>query len=114
MVVGELPDSGSEQIAGAPAPTEPSRLGLVIEELTDATRQRSGVDSGVLVRESTGPAAEAGIQPGDVITRINNQEIDSNATFDDVTTGLAPGRSVPVLIVRGQAPTFLALRVPEE
>jgi hypothetical protein len=55
-----------------------------------------------------------GIREGDIITRLNNQEIDSPATFAKVVEGLTPGRSVPVLIVRGQAPTFLALRVPAE
>jgi serine protease Do len=114
VVVGELPDADDRRLATGPAAAEPSRLGLAVEDLSDASRQRAGVDGGVLVLESTGPAAEAGIQQGDVITRINNREIDSVATFESVTNALPPGRSVPVLIVRGQAPTFLALRVPEE
>lgn len=114
VIVGELPDSGAPIAAAGPLASEPSRLGLVVEDLTDATRQRAGVDSGVLVRESDGPAAEAGIQPGDIVTRINNEEIDSVATFALVADTLTPGRSVPVLIVRGQSPTFLALRVPED
>lgn len=112
VVVGELPDAADTRVAGGPAATQPTRLGLIVEDLADASRQRAGVTGGVLVRESTGPGAEAGIQQGDVITRINNQEIDSVATFNKVADGLSPGRSVPVLIVRGQSPTFLALRVP--
>ncbi len=112
VIVGELPDAADGRVAGGPAATQPTRLGLIVEELTDASRQRAGVTGGVLVRESSGPGAEAGIQQGDIITRINNREIDSVATFNKVADGLAPGRSVPVLIVRGQSPTFLALRVP--
>src|SRR5262249_52822322 len=78
-----------------------------------ASKQRSGVDKGVEVTDADGPAAEAGLRPGDVITRLNNQEIDSVETLAKVIDALKPGRSVPVLIVRGQAPTFLALHVPE-
>ena len=117
IVVGELADLNEGQVASATGPGEapvPSRIGVVVEDLADPVQQRAGVDHGVRVVESTGPAAEAGIREGDIITRLNNQEIDSPATFSKVVDSLTPGRSVPVLIVRGQAPTFLALRVPAE
>jgi serine protease Do len=117
IVVGELADLNEDQVAAAGGSGEapvPSRIGVVVEDLADPVQQRAGVDHGVRVVESTGPAAEAGIREGDIITRLNNQEIDSPATFSKVVDSLTPGRSVPVLIVRGQAPTFLALRVPAE
>jgi serine protease Do len=116
IVVGELADLNDGQVASA-GPGEkpvPSRIGVVVEALADPIQQRAGVDHGVRVVEASGPAAEAGIREGDIITRLNNQEIDSPATFAKVVDSLAAGRSVPVLIVRGQAPTFLALRVPAE
>ncbi len=116
IVVGELADLNEGQVPTA-APGQapvPSRIGVVVEELADPIQQRAGVDHGVRVVESSGPAAEAGIREGDIITRLNNQEIDSPATLAKVVDALTPGRSVPVLIVRGQAPTFLALRVPSE
>jgi serine protease Do len=116
VVVGELPEPDANQVAtsSGTTPLIPSRIGVVVEALQDPAQQRAGVDHGVQVVESSGPAAEAGIRDGDIITRLNNQEIDSPATFTKVVDALTPGRSVPVLIVRGQAPTFLALRVPSE
>ena len=116
IVVGELADLNDGQVAtGGPGDTPvPSRIGVVVEALADPVQQRAGVDHGVRVVEASGPAAEAGIREGDIITRLNNQEIDSPATFAKVVDSLTAGRSVPVLIVRGQAPTFLALRVPAE
>ncbi len=114
IVVGELAalDEGQVASAGPGATPVPSRIGVVVEALTDPIQQRAGVDHGVRVVEASGPAAEAGIREGDIVTRLNNQEIDSPETFSKVVDSLTPGRSVPVLIVRGTAPTFLALRVP--
>lgn len=112
--VGELAD---DQTAGLSPPAgrdTSAPLGLVVEELNEAERQRANTRFGVRVLDASGPAAEAGIRQGDIITRLNNEEIDSVNTFDSVVKALTPGRSVPVLIVRGQSPTFLALRVPED
>jgi serine protease Do len=112
--VGELADLNDQRVAGpSPQSREPSRLGLVVDELSAEQRQRLGLEHGVRVVESGGPAAEAGIRQGDVVTRLNNREITTVESFLEVAESLAPGRSVPVLIVRGQTPTFLALRVPE-
>ncbi|MGB6451682.1 MAG: PDZ domain-containing protein, partial [Steroidobacteraceae bacterium] len=43
------------------------RLGLAVRPLTPDERQQAGVPSGLLVERSTGPAADAGIQPGDIV-----------------------------------------------
>ena len=104
IVVGELADLNDGQVAaaGPGASPVPSRIGVVVEALTDPIQQRAGVDHGVRVVEASGPAAEAGIREGDIVTRLNNQEIDSPATFSKVVDSLTPGRSVPVLIVRGR------------
>jgi serine protease Do len=116
VVVGELAALDDQQVASATAGGEamPSRIGVVVEALPDVLQQRAGVEHGVRVIEVSGAAAEAGIREGDVITRLNNKEIDSPSTFAEVVDTLPPGRSVPVLIVRDQSPTCLAVRVPAE
>jgi serine protease Do len=91
-VVGELPEADDRVASVPPGAREPARLGLVVEPITDVVRQRSGVEQGVEVTQADGPAAEAGIRPGDVITRLNNQEIDSVDTFASVVDELTPSR----------------------
>ena len=71
-------------------------------------------EEGVRVVSASGPAEAAGIRSGDVIIRLNNRSIDGVSTFEDVADGLESGKSVPVLVVRGQTPRFLALRVPQD
>jgi serine protease Do len=114
VTVGELPER-EEQASTPRSPSSrvPSRIGLAIEPLPDPLAERLGISGGVRVVTAEGPAEEAGIRPGDVITRLNNQEIGNAAAFAEIAAGLPAGRSVPVLIIRGQVPTFLALRVPE-
>jgi serine protease Do len=114
VTVGELPERES-----APAPPndgpveETSRIGLSVEPLAVEDAEALGIDGGVRVTAAQGAAAQAGIRPGDVVTRLDNREVTGVDELRRIVDGLSAGRSVPVLIIRGQAPTFLALRVPD-
>ena len=57
---------------------------------------------GVLVYAVTagGPAAKAGIKPGELITRVAGQPISDVGVLSAVLAGLAPDQTVPVEIVR--------------
>ncbi|WP_447926207.1 S1C family serine protease [Vreelandella sp. EE27] len=49
---------------------------------------------------SDGPAAQAGLQPGDVLLSIDNQAIlDARATMSDIAS-IPPGTSLPLTVVR--------------
>ncbi|MEZ5558350.1 MAG: DegQ family serine endoprotease [Pseudomonadales bacterium] len=115
VVLGELADREDQQVGYSSGGAEqtPSRLGLNVEPVPDNVAERLGITGGVRVVAADGPAADAGLRPGDVITRLNNEEIEDVDTFNTIADALPSGRSIPVLIIRGQVPTFLALRVPE-
>ena len=69
----------------------------------------------MLVRKvSKGPAREAGIRPGDVILMINNKDVTDPGQFRKLVKSLPAGRSVPVLIQRGDSPIFLPLKIPKQ
>ena len=109
--IGELPDDALAQ-RGQPG-TELSTLGLVVKDLPEATRERLNLDGGVVVVRSEGPASEAGIRERDIITRLHNQPVDSVDGFHRVAGSLPKGRNVSVLVVRGERPLFVPLKVPE-
>ncbi len=68
--------------------------------------------SGVLVQDvDKGTAADAGIQPGDVILRIQNNTVRNTADFDKIIKNLPAGKSVAVLIQRRGNPVYLALKI---
>ncbi|MEM7561818.1 MAG: PDZ domain-containing protein, partial [Pseudomonadota bacterium] len=63
--------------------------------------------------ENSGPASAAGILKGDVITMIDNREIDDIKDFESITDDLTSGKSVALLVQRRSGPVFLAIR-PED
>jgi serine protease Do len=107
--VGAMPD---DKVAGAsPArETQPTgALGLGVRPLTDAERKRAGVPGGLLVERADGPAARAGIQRGDVILALNNQDVRTVEDLKRIAEKLQG--NVAVLVKREDARLYLPLRV---
>ena len=53
----------------------------------------------------SGPAAKAGLQPGDVITAINGTATPDTETLAAVVAGLRPGQQVPVSVTKADGST---------
>ena len=87
-------------------------LGMVVKKLDKATRGELKVDSGVLVEkvDEEGPAKQAGIRKGDVISMLDNHSINSVEEFRSIVDKLKPGKSVAILIQRSNGPVFLAIK----
>jgi serine protease Do len=95
--------------------SEDSALGMKVESLSNEDSKRLKIENGVQVVEvdEYGPASDAGIMKGDVITMIDNHEIESLDDFAAITDELKAGKSVALLVQRRAGPVFLAIR-PEE
>jgi len=113
VVVGDLPHKMVAGKAKKPAKRdEVGRLGMVVDNLNDQLRDRTGVNDGVVVvAVQRGDAAQAGLRRGDVVTMINGQRIDSVADFEQAVESLETGDMVPVRIVRQGRPIFVPLKV---
>lgn len=84
------------------------RLGLTMHALSDDERRSTGLAVGMMVDAVHGPAARAGIQPGDVVLELNDTLLE---TPDDVPTLEASGGSViAVLIQHNNARKFVSVR----
>jgi serine protease Do len=109
--IGELKDE--EVVASA----EPGKLGLTVQNVTPELAESLGLrrSEGVVVTsvDPQSPAAEAGIQRGDVILEANRTRIANAAVLRKVLENTKPGESTLFLIKRGGNNLFLALKQPE-
>jgi serine protease Do len=84
---------------------EGGRLGLAVRPLSPEERKQAGVSGGVLVQDVQGPAARAGIEPGDVILAVNGTRIDG---VDQLRQAVSKsGKHVALLVERGDAQLFV-------
>lgn len=111
--IGLLPTQDElAQSAPASEPEKTVSLGLSVRDLNAEEREKFNVESGVLVEQvKSGPAAQAGVNPGDIITTLDGKQIDSVATLSALVSDLPTDRPVPLRILRGGSPVYLALRV---
>ena len=113
VVVGELDESTMAQPVASARPQN-NRLGVEVRALTNDEKAELEVSRGVLVTNvGSGPGQLAGIEPGDVLTTINSQWIDSVDTFEKLVEQLPSGMAIPVRVVRDGQPMFRAVKVEE-
>ena len=62
---------------------------------------------------SNGPAAKAGVKPGDVILDVNGREVSSTDELVQIVQGLEPGTSVPITVLRDKQRQKLTITVAE-
>ena len=75
--LGEMPAEKVAQADTGVSKAKPSKLGVAVRPLTEQERGQIASDGGLLVEQADGPAARAGVQPGDVILAFNNQPVKS-------------------------------------
>jgi Do/DeqQ family serine protease len=94
-VVGEIVDHGE---------VRRSRMGVTIQPVTADIARSLNLPSvkGALVNgvEPGSPAAHAGLEAGDVITKFNGQALDSGNDLRNLVASTAPGSKTTVTIVR--------------
>jgi len=106
--IGEAPSETVAQARGAPN-AGGGKLGLAVRPLTREERKQLGTDGGVMVEKSSGPAARAGIRPGDVILGFNGQplkDVEQLRRLVDSARG-----SVALLVQREDARIYVPVKI---
>lgn len=113
--IAELPteDELSEN-GNPPKETKSNRLNIEIVGLTPEQRERANVEGGILVQSvDEGAAAKAGIRAGDILLKLNGQNIKNTKHFLRIVKNLPENKWIRVLIQRGDSPRFLPLKIGE-
>ncbi len=110
--VGELE---ADRVAAASAvemQPKGNQLGIIVRDLSDSERQSLEAPRGVLVTSvSEGPGKTANLAPGDVITTVNSQWVDTVTDFETLIDALPAGTAVPVRVIRARQPQYIAVKI---
>ncbi|WP_229008840.1 DegQ family serine endoprotease [Methylophilus sp. Leaf408] len=111
--VGEMPNEQAEAPASSkePSKSESNKIGLTLRELTPQQKKKLNGKNGLLVIESVGAAAQAGIRRGDVILGLNNNESQSVDLFNKQINAVPSGKTVAVLVLRGENTLYVPIKV---
>jgi len=91
------------------AQADGGKLGLAVRPLSPEERSQSNVKNGLVVERASGPAADAGIQPGDVVLAANGTPVTS---ADDLKSLVEKSKGhIALLIQRGESQIFVPVRV---
>ncbi len=106
--VGELEAERVAQV-DEPGASEGGRLGLAVRPLAPAEREQAETDGSLVVLDVEGPAALAGVIPGDIVLAVNGKPVSTvqelRSQVDEST------RTVALLVQRGSAQIYLPIRL---
>lgn len=112
--LGTRPGAGGSPVATTPAANAGPRLGLELAPLDDASREEASLNTrdGLFVRGvlTDGPAAAAGIEPGDAILQIDGTSVTSLESFRAALEATGTGERVRLLVERAGMTRFVVVR----
>ena len=83
----------------------PAKLGLSVRPLNPEERKEAGVPGGLVVQDVQGHAAEAGIQPGDVVLSVDGTPVQSVEQLRKMVQ--QHDKQIALLIQRGESRIFV-------
>ncbi|MES2355299.1 MAG: DegQ family serine endoprotease [Pseudomonadota bacterium] len=98
--VTEMPGERVAGRAGDHPTKQAEKIGLTLSESED----------GIVVQDANGPAARAGLRPGDIILSLNNQRVQTVDEFRDRLSKMPSGKSIALLVQREDTTLFVPIR----
>ena len=114
LTVGAIPDDAKDIASVNGAEQSSNRLGVSVADLSEEQKKANDIKGGVIITDvQDGPAALIGLQPGDVITHLNNQAITNGKEFTEIAKALPKNRSVSMRVLRQGRASFITFKLAE-
>jgi serine protease Do len=107
--LGDASEKAAKVAKADAAAAGKGKLGLALRPLLPQEQREAAVDGGLLIEDSAGASAMAGVQAGDVLLAINGTPAKSVEQVRDIAA--KADKSVALLIQRGSDKIFVPVRV---
>ena len=107
VTIGEM--TPEKVAASTPGTETQGRLGVAVRALTPEEQKDAGVSGGVVVEQVGGAAAQAGLQPGDIILALNNTPVKDAAQLRGIVE--KSGKRVALLVQRDDAKVYIPVEL---
>jgi serine protease Do len=113
LAIGTMPSEGQAMVA----PKEETSWGMAVQELTPQLAQQLGLEpeaAGVVISDikEGSPAAEAGLQAGDLISEVNRTTINNLNDYQQALKKVKSGDNLLLLVKRGNGAFYAVLTPP--
>lgn len=108
--LNQQPEPTAAQTVPGPPADHATRLGLSVRALTPQEQREAQTQGSLIVEQSVGPAASAGVLPGDIILGVDDKPVHSIDELESAAK--AAGKSLALLIQRDGVQTFVPLQLP--
>jgi serine protease Do len=105
----EIKEQAEKVASRSEAADETSKLGLAVRPLAPEEKRAAETEGNLLVEDVAGPAAEAGVQAGDIILGVNGAKVKSVKELQNAAK--KGGKVVALLIERDNAQIFVPVQV---
>ena len=108
--IEELQEEKTQKVSNRDVeePAKADKLGLSVRPLGADERKSAETQGYLLVEDVTGPAAQAGVRPGDVILGVNGKPVKSLTELKNATASTS--KTVALLLEREGTQVFIAVR----
>ena len=106
VTLGEM---ASAEVADAASDAGEGKLGLAVRPLAPHEQKEARTDGGLLVEDVSGAAAEAGIQPGDIVLSANGHAVKTAEALRQIVS--QSRHHVALLVQRGDTRIFVPVPI---